>query len=350
MFSKDDIDSIRCKLQDEISKKIFNNRINFSETADCECIKNIVCLFDEGKSLVERIEQSDKIAVFGAGAVGKQIESIFHDRISCFIDNNKSGNYLGIPVFSFDEYVTKNNETDIYVCSKFAHEEIVQQLLERGIPERRIVNVGLEYSRLNHKQYFDLPELREHQLHEEIFVDGGGFDGSTSLDFYHWCNNMPEVLSGEKIVLNRAAFSYIWEPDMDNIKKIHEKLSGKMDYKIIEKGLWDKTSVLKFLMNGSSESTISDSGNIEISVDTIDNMCDRKPTFIKMDIEGAEYNALLGAKKTISINKPKLAISVYHKPEDIVTLPKLLLEMNPDYKFWLRHYSFGDNETVLYAL
>ena len=114
--------------------------------------------------------------------------------------------------------------------------------------------------------------------------------------------------------------------------------------------MWDKATVLKFRMNGTSDSTISDDGDVEISVDTIDNMCDLRPTFVKMDIEGAEYKALCGAEKTIIKNKPKQAISVYHKPEDIIELPKLLLKYNPDYKFWIRHYSFGENETVLYAL
>ncbi|MBE5839991.1 MAG: hypothetical protein E7304_01150 [Butyrivibrio sp.] len=349
-FVKEDIDLINCKLQDELSKKIFSDRIHFSETSDYKFIKSIVCSFDEGRTLVDRIEKSDKIAIFGAGAIGRQIESIFHERISCFIDNHKTGNYLGLPVISLDEYLEAQNETDIYVCSKFAYEEIVKQLSERGIPERRIINVGLEYSRLNHKQYFDLPALKEHQLHEEFFVDGGGFDGSTSLDFYKWFNNISGEDDEEKEIFNRKIFSYIWEPDVDNINKINERLNGKIDYMIIKKGMWNEKTVLKFSMNGTADSAISGVGNSEIPVDTVDNVCDLKATFIKMDIEGAEYNALLGAEKTISKNRPKQAISIYHKPEDIIELPKLLLKINPEYKFWLRHYSFGENETVLYAL
>ena len=72
-------------------------------------------------------------------------------------------------------------------------------------------------------------------------------------------------------------------------------------------------------------------------------------TFIKMDIEGAEYEALKGAERIIREQKPKLAICVYHKPEDIWELPELILEFNESYKFYLRHYSYQDNETVLYA-
>jgi hypothetical protein len=73
-------------------------------------------------------------------------------------------------------------------------------------------------------------------------------------------------------------------------------------------------------------------------------------TFIKMDLEGAELNALKGAEQTIKEQKPKLAISIYHKPEDIWEIPNLLLELVPDYKFYIRHYTLIGAETVLYAL
>ena len=75
-----------------------------------------------------------------------------------------------------------------------------------------------------------------------------------------------------------------------------------------------------------------------------------KVTFIKMDIEGKEYYALMGAKEIIAIQKPRLAISVYHRTDDIIKIPALLLELVPEYKFCIRHYSILSNETILYAL
>lgn len=72
-------------------------------------------------------------------------------------------------------------------------------------------------------------------------------------------------------------------------------------------------------------------------------------TFIKMDIEGVELDALKGAVRIIKEQKPKLAISVYHKADDIIEIPKLIMEMRPDYKLYLRHYSMLANEMVLYA-
>ena len=81
-----------------------------------------------------------------------------------------------------------------------------------------------------------------------------------------------------------------------------------------------------------------------------DVLIDSNPTFIKMDIEGAEYKALKGAERVIRKCHPKLAISVYHKPEDIFDIPSLILEYNSDYRFYLRHYSLTSSETILYVV
>lgn len=69
-----------------------------------------------------------------------------------------------------------------------------------------------------------------------------------------------------------------------------------------------------------------------------------------MDIEGAELEALYGAKRIISEQRPKLAISIYHRPEDIVELSHLIMKYNDSYKFYLRHHSIVSWDTVLYAI
>jgi hypothetical protein len=69
-----------------------------------------------------------------------------------------------------------------------------------------------------------------------------------------------------------------------------------------------------------------------------------------MDIEGSEHNAILGAEQTIKKWKPKMAVSVYHRREDMFDLLLLLKSFVPDYKFFLRHYTDNQTETVLYAI
>ena len=77
---------------------------------------------------------------------------------------------------------------------------------------------------------------------------------------------------------------------------------------------------------------------------------EKLPTFIKMDIEGAEKEALMGAKEIIKRRKPKLAICAYHKPEDIYELPQTILGIRDDYRFVLRQHEYGCYDTVLYAV
>ena len=101
-------------------------------------------------------------------------------------------------------------------------------------------------------------------------------------------------------------------------------------------------------------SHICDDGLQRISVEALDQELlvkrNEKVTFIKMDIEGAELETLKGARRIITEQKPKLAVCVYHKPEDIFTIPEYLRTLNPDYKFYLRHYTFAAWDTVLYAI
>ncbi len=75
-----------------------------------------------------------------------------------------------------------------------------------------------------------------------------------------------------------------------------------------------------------------------------------RATFIKLDVEGAELETLKGAERTIKEYKPRLAISIYHKPSDIYEIPELLMEYRSDYKFYIRHYTSYVWETVLYAI
>ena len=91
---------------------------------------------------------------------------------------------------------------------------------------------------------------------------------------------------------------------------------------------------------------------VTIKVVSIDEyMKDKEPaTFIKMDIEGGEYDAISGAKNTIIKEKPKLALSVYHKATDLWKIPLSIKKLKPDYKMYIRHYSREIIDTVCFAI
>lgn len=122
-------------------------------------------------------------------------------------------------------------------------------------------------------------------------------------------------------------------------------------------GLGKTNEVLSFasgLKTGSrvvEETTCPSEATIEqINIVSLDDVVgDEVVGFIKLDIEGAEYDALEGAQRTIARDKPLLAICVYHKPGDQLALMDYLHSLVPEYRFWLRHYGTAEWDTILYA-
>ena len=116
-------------------------------------------------------------------------------------------------------------------------------------------------------------------------------------------------------------YCYAWEPDPENLKKCKQSFEENcVQYELIPKGLWNESKKLRLKKNQTC-SMICDEGDTIIEVDYIDHVINEPMTFIKMDIEGSELEALKGAKKTIQRDKPKLAICIYHKPEDMWEIP-----------------------------
>lgn len=174
---------------DDLSKYIFENRLMYSLTEDKKFIRNVVCTIEKGNEIYKFLKLNPKRKIiFGAGSVGKRLVRIYDDiTFDCLVDNHCSGStYMGLPIINIEELKEKYKEDVVIISAKRYHEEIMQQLLEEGFKKEAIINLGMEYEKLSHLQYFDLPQLRENQFNEEIFVDGGCYDGNTSLDFERW--------------------------------------------------------------------------------------------------------------------------------------------------------------------
>ena len=141
---------------------------------------------------------------------------------------------------------------------------------------------------------------------------------------------------------------YAFEPDEKHSHKCEKILKNNERVVLIKKGLFDEDGIISFMSQDGEGSLICEDGEEKIEICKIDTESG-DATFIKLDIEGAELKALIGAKETIVKNKPKLAISIYHKPEDILQIPMYLKALVPEYKFYLRQYTMSYLECVLYA-
>jgi FkbM family methyltransferase len=133
---------------------------------------------------------------------------------------------------------------------------------------------------------------------------------------------------------------------------IHEHSDKFNSATIFPCGVHSKTEKLRFTVSNDAPSTakIDVNGDDIIQCVAIDDVLQGfNPTFIKMDIEGAELEALKGARRTIAENHPQLAICVYHSLSDLWEIPLFIRSLYKGYRFYLRSYKFMGLETVLYA-
>jgi len=169
-----------------------------------------------------------------------------------------------------------------------------------------------------------------------VFYDVGCFDGDTSEQF-------AQRFEGYQTIFG-------FEPDPTNAVKALDRFKGEEKFKLVNFGLSDSNQKVRFNSNQGSSSHQSSSGDISIELIALDELDLAPPTFIKMDIEGGEIDAIRGAQQTIRKFNPVIAVSVYHKHDDFYTIPELILSINSNYKLYLRHYTEGIDETVMFFI
>lgn len=169
---------------------------------------------------------------------------------------------------------------------------------------------------------------------QEVFVDCGGYIGDTAEKFI-------------KYYSEKYNYIYVYEPDFQNALQAKETLKNFHDICVRQCGVGKENRVAFFNSLGTSSSSIQKRGT-EVKVVSLDTDIEKPVTFIKMDIEGEEGNAIAGAERHIKNEKPVCAICVYHKIQDIWSIPLQMKKINQDYKLYLRHYTDNFMETVAY--
>lgn len=295
----------------------------------------------EGRPIINRTEiPNDAVVLSASGGRPLTVQKLLDDqgiRNLDYFSLYKWGK-LNLPEAVFNEGFQKEfdaHKADIgRVFSRLADEES-REVLVKLLSFRYTYNLSnlQGFTERQTEQYFE--PFFFVNAHQSVFVDVGGFDGFTSEEFIRRAPDYHAV--------------YIFEPEADNRARCLERLKGFRNINSLPYGAGSENASLKFSSNGSG-SAISDDGELEIEIRRIDDLLTEAPTFLKMDIEGAELMALDGARDTIIKYRPALAIAVYHRPSDIWSIPKKILQFYEGYKIYLRHYTESIYETVMYFI
>jgi FkbM family methyltransferase len=321
-----------------------------------------------------------KIGIYGTGQYGKIFYNIIskYEKVDFFVDKYKTGYINNIPIIKISD-IPKNSkiynsvatyenkvkkEVDIinFVKTLIKYPEIVLEfkkenylwfqgfLIDDNLKEVKklledeisinFFDRWVKFRETFNMKFYPYPtnSLSEQYFingfkHSNRFVDCGAFDGETIVEYFKH---------------NSGGMSISFEPDPKNLEKLNKIIKHK-NALIYPLGVYNKTTILRFNPLGSGGS-IEEDGKLEIAVTSLDKtIYNFKPDYIKMDIEGAEKDALIGAKNIIKDFSPNLAISIYHKAEDLWEIPLLIKSINSNYKFQIRCHNHLCLETILYA-
>lgn len=356
-------------------------------------IEGLYELTDKYQEFFDMYKQEVPVVLYGAGkGCIDALEMFLSEDVVpvaiCDSDKSKHGKLIqGIRVCSLEEIIKSFKEYYIFISAPVFAKEI-KEYLKNFVEESKILFFGKFREKTAHKQYVeenadfiirlynqledekskitlmnmlkgwitcdyeyfsevyepnqyfpkDVIELTE----QEVFLDVGSYTGDTAIEFIENVNE-----KYKKIVA--------FEPNDKCFGELEMLQNRFNNITHIKKGAYEFKERLAFnndssISRASAHITNNSDNGYLIEVDSIDNLVYEDVTFIKIDIEGAELAALKGAIETIKENKPKLAICVYHNYKDIVEIPRFLMGLGIEYKYYLRHHSFYTGETVFYAV
>jgi FkbM family methyltransferase len=363
-------------------------------------------LIERQKSVFPKIAKGlgGQIVIMGTGELGRVLGQRLQQlpiEVKCFCDNNpkKQGStFLGRPTLSVVEAVKQFNGRAVFVIAIF-HSSAGQEQLKKlgceyfvtapvfcrhlGSPLLPFASIDLptaidkhrqevarcaalwadEKSRAEFQQILswfmadDLTTFADHDPESDLyfppdlwrpnaqehFVDCGAFDGDSLLFLI---NKTGAKFSGA------TAF----EPDPKNFKALQDNVAAqplgvRQKIRLVNAAVGVKRGVVHFTVSGTAASAVQDAGALPVDCLALDDeFRDVRPTYIKMDLEGYELEALAGAAKLMANHSPILAITCYHKIEHLWQIPLLIHSYQPGYRFYLRRYAEDCWETVCYAV
>lgn len=164
---------------------------------------------------------------------------------------------------------------------------------------------------------------------DEHFADLGAYNGDTIRELLQYTGG-------------RYASITALEPDRRNFRKLSQYATDQLGdhVQLVQAGGWSEDTVLTFAARAGRNSALAQKG-IETPMRALDSVLNGAPcTLLKLDVEGAEHQALLGAQNTIRTYRPRINLACYHRNADLFDLPALVKELCPDYRLYLRHHPY----------
>ncbi|MFT8318828.1 MAG: FkbM family methyltransferase [Sporolactobacillus sp.] len=346
-------------------------------------------------SCVKKAKSLESIVIFGLGRGGRNVFQLLTEHeiinIEAFCDNNQvkqEQRYEDIPIYS--PQISVNNFPEAtFIISCVDDVSARQQLLDLGVSLNRILVFDLTWyspqidnssfirqhisefdhvfqwldedlsrdvyvNLLNYKLTRDTNYLKKvydpnetqyfnsliQSVRGKTFVDVGAYVGDSLESYINWCGG-----SFERVIC--------FEANKANYMKIIKKINRNQwkNVEAIPLAITQNKGELLFNSISAGGGYLSDTVGDKVSCDSLDHVLQReKIDFIKMDIEGGEYDALLGAQEIILKYHPVIAFCVYHKKDDFYKLPQTVKNMYSGYRFYFRHYTLTEGETVCYAI
>ena len=174
------------------------------------------------------------------------------------------------------------------------------------------------------------------------FVNCGAYDGDTVRLLNEVHGKVDDIVCFEtEPHLFQKLVEYLWK---------HKNELVQDNIIAFPCAVYDREALMRFKSGGGLGSRITEDGDVMVQCVALDHVLPGfNPTFICMDVEGAEPEVLKGAEKLIRASRPDLGVSVYHAPHHLWEIPLYLNSLEIDYRFYLRNYTTFTTETVLYA-
>jgi FkbM family methyltransferase len=316
------VDDTPSKLGTVVDGHDVTNLERFSERAPSRDLVLYVCIYQPGFSYLKK---RDQIHAMYPELDVRPFTELFHSSASGVL-----------PYLFFESPTGLAKKLDRYeAIGRLLNDDLSRSTLSGHLAFR----LTGQFEKIVSTSRRDVPFLNDVLSPTVTYVDAGAFDGDTAADFVAMTNG-------------RFGHLYLVEPDANNISRAEKRftelsLSDRVTFR--QEAISDVRGLMGFNALGSVGSSLDSGADDKVKTSLLSDFDSEGQLYIKLDIEGAEIPAIGASIDFIASRRPILAISVYHRPDDLLDAMKLL-EGIEGYAFYVRCHGPAGEDLMLYAI